>query len=149
MKAIPFKSAPLVAAVLAAGLVGGDGAEAFHHASVPAHAGVLPPLTPAETSRDLPTASGAPDFPLITQKYGPAVVNISVSATRKRTAAADSDDDDDSAPSDPFEFFKRFQQGHGQRQQQQRDMPVHGLASGFIVDPNGIILPNAHVVKDA
>src|SRR6476469_547933 len=140
MKAIPFKSAPLVAAVLAAGLAGGAAVEAFHHASAPAHAGVLPPLTAAETARDLPTAgSGAPDFPLITQKYGPAVVNISVSGTRKRVAA-DSDEDEDAMPSDPFEFFRRFQRGPNGRQQPQREMPVHGLGSGFIVDPNGIIL---------
>ena len=43
-----------------------------------------------------------PDFPLITQRYGPAVVNISV--TGRKPAGPDL--------SDPMELFRQFQRDH-------------------------------------
>ena len=140
-----LRSLPLVAALIGAGVVGGAAVEALHHTPPPAHAAVIPPLTPGETSRDSGTPS-MPDFPLITQKYGPAVVNISVSGTRK-PGATDEDEDSPHGNADPFDFFRRF--APGVPNLQRKPTPVRGLGSGFIVDTNGTIITNAHVVKDA
>jgi serine protease Do len=140
-----LKAAPLVLALLGAGVIGGAGVEALHNHAQAAPAAVMaPPATAAGTGTPTPavvTNTALPDFPLITQRYGPAVVNISVTGTRK-SMGVDSD-----VLSDPFEFFRRFQQGPGRGTP--REIPVRGMGSGFILSPDGIVLTNAHVVKDA
>jgi serine protease Do len=142
-----MRALPLVAALIGAGFAGGAAVEFLHHPPEIAHAAVLPPLTPQESARSASTPN-MPDFPLITQKYGPAVVNISVTGTRKVGGDDDEDMSQQFGGMDPFEFFRRFGGGGGQHVVP-RQMPVHGLGSGFIIDPNGIIMTNAHVVKDA
>ena len=146
MSQASLKSAPLVLALLAAGVVGGAGVEALHNSratAAPAPEAVA--MAPAALSTAAPVGTIAPpDFSAITTRYGPAVVNISVSGTRK--GSVDESAGDAFQGGDLSEFFRRFQ---GQGRAAPRNVPVRGQGSGFIVSADGINLTNAHVVKDA
>jgi serine protease Do len=110
-------------------------------------AAVLMLISQMSAGTSLAASAGPESVADIAERLTPAVVNISTSQVERDEEAVPMPE---LPPGSPFrEFFEEFFNRQERGLPQQRPRRVSSLGSGFVVDPQGIIVTNNHVIEQA